>query len=460
MTEVENVEPSVPPDPLQSMTLTQFAGELRSGEFKAEHITSAYLQRIAELDGKIGAFRNVAGDRALAAARGIDALLEAGTDLGPLMGVPIAVKEIFATNGFPFGAGTELDLRPITPPQGEFMQNLRRAGCVILGTTATTEFAAATINLKKPMPWNPVDPQTKRVCGGSSHGSAAAMSAGLCAFSVGSDTGGSVRLPAALCGVFGYKSTAGLWPTAGVFSLSPTMDSIGIFTRFAEDAALVFATLAKDNMADLPRATALRVGKPRTHFFEQLDAPVRLSVEVALGKLRAAGAEIVDIEVPDIEASMPGFTQLLFADFVSVMGHERLRAGHATMDPVPWARIETSFGVEAETLVALRQRQRQAVSLACDMMSGVDALVTPTTPFCACPVDEVGTLEKASAWNLRSGRNTRPGNYFGQCGTTIPIQQGSDLPIGLQIICRPGADSQLLAISRTIEAIVGSKSHH
>ena len=170
------------------------------------------------------------------------------------MGVPIAIKEIFSIKGLPYGAGTDLDLNEITPPQGPFIQKLKRAGCVILGTTRTTEFAAATINVKKPMPWNPADEHIKRVCGGSSHGSAAALRAGLCAFSVGSDTGGSVRLPAALCGVFGFKSTAGVWPTEGVFCLSPTLDSVGVFTRSADDAALIFSALGNGVVAEVPRA--------------------------------------------------------------------------------------------------------------------------------------------------------------------------------------------------------------
>jgi len=447
----------LPADPLDGLGLQEFGVRLRRGELSAEGITRAYLDRIRLRDPKIGAFAAVVPREAIDAARGVDALLRAGTDLGPLMGVPIAVKEIFSIKGLPYGAGTDLDLTGITPPQGPFIQKLKRAGCVILGTTRTTEFAAATINVSKPMPWNPADEHIKRVCGGSSHGSAAALRAGLCAFSVGSDTGGSVRLPAALCGVFGFKSTAGVWPTEGVFSLAPTLDSVGVFTCSADDAALIFSVLGDGVAAEVPRARALRLGKPKTYVFDQLDDAVSRSVAAALEKLDGEGVEIVDVDIPDVDAAMAVFGKLLFAEFVAVMGKSRLQAGQSTIDSVPWARIQAGFGIEAEALAAAQRAQRNAVAVAQEMMGGIDALVYPTAPFAPCPAAEVQMLDAALAWNLRAGRLTRPGNFFGQCGTSIPLQAEDGLPVGLQILCNPGADARLLAISRTVESIVGSR---
>lgn len=447
----------LPGDPLNALGLRDFAVRFRCGELSAETVTRTYLERIRLRDPKIGAFATVVGQEAIDAARGIDALLRAGTDLGPLMGLPIAIKEIFSIKGLPYGAGTELDLSEMKPAEGSFVQKLKRAGCIILGTTRTTEFAAATININKPMPWNPADEHIKRVCGGSSHGSAAALRAGLCAFSVGSDTGGSVRLPAALCGVFGYKSTAGVWPTEGVFNLSPTLDSLGIFTRSADDATLVFSALDADAAPEAPRTRALRLGKPKTYFFDQLDSAVRKTVMAALDKLKSEGVEVVDIETPDVDAAMAVFVKLLFGEFVAAMGSNRLKSGRATIDPVPWARIEAGFGTDAESLVTAQRAQRAAIIAAQSLMNGLDALVYPTAPFVACPTAEVQTLQAATAWNLRAGRLTRPGNYFGQCGTSIPLQSDTGLPVGLQIICNPNTDARLLAISRTVESIIGSR---
>lgn len=447
----------ISPDPFNGLGLRNYAEKLRRGDIVAEGAATAYLARIAQLDEKIGAFRTVMAQRALDAARGVDSLLRAGTDLGPLMGVPVAVKEIFAGDGLLVGANSELDIDFLSLAEGPFIQKLRRAGCVILGSTKTTEFAAATINVDRDMPWNPADDTVRRVCGGSSHGSAAAMRAGMCAFSIGSDTGGSVRLPAALCGIFGYKSSVGIWPTDGVFPLSPSMDSIGVFTRSAGDAALIFATLEAQAAPLPPEPRKLRLGRPRQYFFDNCDPAVLAAVEKAIARLRAAGVTIVDVDMPDIAAAMPVFTQLLFGEFVARIGRERLEAAAATIDRVPWGRIKGAMDITPAMLADLQRQQKQAVATGL-LPDGIDALLSPTAPFQPCPLSEADTLETATAWNIRAGRYTRPGNFYGLCGTTIPIEEKGDLPIGLQLMGRQGADAALLAVSQTVEPIAGNRA--
>ncbi|MCP4249164.1 MAG: amidase, partial [bacterium] len=176
------------------------------------------LARIEALEPRLGAFEYVAAEQALSTARALDELLAAGTDLGPLMGVPVAIKDLFAVDGMPTAAASNLDVTEVIGPEGDFVKTLKRAGCVILGKTKTDEFALGTLgfNPKRGTPWNPWDAKTHRAPGGSSSGSAVAAVAGLCAFAIGTDTGGSVRGPAAFCGAFGLKSTVGLWPTNGM----------------------------------------------------------------------------------------------------------------------------------------------------------------------------------------------------------------------------------------------------
>src|SRR5262249_24931221 len=159
---------------------------------------------------------------------------------------PIAVKDVFAVAGMPTSAGSRLDVADLVGSEGTFVKRLKQAGCVILGKTKTVELAygAAGINTIRGTPWNPWHPTVHRVPGGASSGSAVAVAAGLCAFATGTDTGGSVRLPAAFCGVFVLKTTAGLWPCDGVLPLSPALDSIGLLTRSAADASFAFAALA------------------------------------------------------------------------------------------------------------------------------------------------------------------------------------------------------------------------
>src|SRR6185437_6623249 len=181
---------NLPADPLDAITLEEFGRRLRSGRMTCESATRAYVERIG--------------------------LLASGTDLGPLMGVPVAIKDLFTVDGMPRPrCGSDVDISDLVPPEGEFVRRLKRAGCVILGKTRMTEFAFGLVNVAHPTPWNPVDSQVHRMPGGSSGGSAAALAAGMCAFSIGSDTGGSVRHPAAMCALFGYKATSGMWPTDG-----------------------------------------------------------------------------------------------------------------------------------------------------------------------------------------------------------------------------------------------------
>ncbi len=221
---------TLPADPLADGGITAFGRRLRQGEISAELATNSYLQRIETLEPRLQAFEHVAAEEALAAAQAIDRLLAAGTDLGPLMGVPVAIKDLFAVEGMPTTAGSNIDVIDIIGPEGSFVKNLKRAGCVILGKTKTVEFAlgAAGTNRVRGTPRNPWDAKVFRVPGGSSSGSAVAVATGMCGFAIGSDTGGSVRIPAALCGTIGLKTTVGLWPLDGVFPLAPSFDTIGL----------------------------------------------------------------------------------------------------------------------------------------------------------------------------------------------------------------------------------------
>ena len=203
----------LPPDPLAN-GIADFGAQLRAGKVTSENVTADYLRRIECLEPRLESFEQVDGDGALATARALDALLVAGTDLGPLMGVPVALKDIIAADGMPVTAGSNLDVSDLIGPEGRFVKELRRAGCVILGKTKTVEFAmgGAGTNYRRGTPWNPWDAEVPRAPGGSSSGSAVAMAAGLCGFSIGSDTGGSVRGPAGFCGVLGIRPTSGTWP--------------------------------------------------------------------------------------------------------------------------------------------------------------------------------------------------------------------------------------------------------
>jgi aspartyl-tRNA(Asn)/glutamyl-tRNA(Gln) amidotransferase subunit A len=430
----------------------EFSSKLSRGEIAVERVTRELLGKIHGSE-RLDAFTAVDAERALSVAKGIDALVAGGTTLGPLAGLPIAVKDLYSVEGLPTNAGSRLDVSDLVPPEGPFIRRLKRAGCVILGKTRTTEFAMGGFNLTHPLPWNPCDAQTKRMTGGSSHGSAVALAAGLCAFSLGSDTGGSVRQPAALTGVFGYKASASRWPLEGVFPMCPQMDSLGIFTRTAADAAWAFAGI-EDCPVPEPRPLAgLRLAVPRNHFLDECEPAVQAAFERTLTRLSAGGARLFDIAVPEAKEIDEVFAAMVPADVVAFLGRKRFLEGREAIDPVPRARAEAALELPATEYLRLAHRQRELVRLTTARMADCDAWLSPTVPTLPAPVAQFDTVEKVAAWNRRNTHYTRPGNLFGQCGVSIPLP-GAELPIGLQVCCADGRDAQLLALARGIEDVL------
>ena len=446
-----------PPDPLRPGGIQGFTKRLRAGKVTAEAVTGAYLERIEALDSRLGAYEYVARESALAQARALDGLLASGIDLGPLMGVPVAVKDLFAVEGMPTTAGSNLDVTGLVGSEGRFVGMLRRAGCVILGKTKTVEFAmgGTGINLVRGTPWNPWDAHTRRVPGGSSSGSAVAAAAGLCAFAIGSDTGGSVRLPA-YCGIFALKTTKGRWPTDGVASLSRTLDTVGPITKSASDAAVVFGALAgvPTPVAAVPRG--VRLGKPATLFFEDLDDDVGRCVDAALTALAVAGAEIVDCELPETALHMDSVQALIAAEFIGAFGRERFEASRADMDPDVWARLQPGLDLTADAYIRLLWRHREHCQNAPQWMEGLDGWVAPTNPTVAMPLADLEEPAGSGRYWDRLGRNTNPANFMGLCATSSPIQQlGSALPVGLQVMCRGDEESRALSIALWFEELFG-----
>jgi aspartyl-tRNA(Asn)/glutamyl-tRNA(Gln) amidotransferase subunit A len=446
------------PDPLEPGGIESFAARFRGGAITAEAATSAYLERIEALDGNLGAFEFVAAEQALATARAMDSLLAAGVDLGPLMGVPGAIKDLFAVEGTPATAGSNLDVADIIGPEGSFVKTLKRAGCVILGKTKTVEFAfgGTGINDSRGTPWNPWDADTHRIPGGSSSGSAVAVAAGMCAFAIGSDTGGSVRVPSALCGTFGLKTTVGLWPLDGVFPLCPTLDTIGPLTKSAADAAIVYGAVMGGAAPQPVSLRGVRLGKPETLFYEDLDPAVEVCMASALAALEQAGAEIVPMDVPEAAERGFVFPALLAVEFIAALGRQRYLDSRGTIDPVVWGRAACGLDITGTEITHILWRLKELSRIAVERMQGLDGWITPTVAVPAPTVAQFTDFEASQRLAGQVLRNTHPGNMFGLCATTLPIQAfGSALPVGLQILCPPRQEAHALALSRAIEGLVG-----
>ncbi len=448
----------VTPDPLESCGIERFGARLRAGEVSAEDVTRAYLARIAAYDPGIGAFEFVADESALDSARAMDALLASGTDLGPLMGVPVAIKDIFAVDGMPTHAGTLLGVSDLIGGEGSFVRSLRRAGCVILGKTRTVEFALGITGVSRPRgtPWNPWDSQVQRLTGGSSSGSAAAVAAGLCAFAIGSDTGGSVRVPAALCGVAGLKTSWGLWPLDGVFPLAPHLDTIGYLARSAADIELIHHVLAEDAGADRSGTLdGLHLGLP-DYCLQGLAPEVQAAFEAACATLEKNGARLTEVAVPQAAEREAYFPAVLPACLVAGLGKERYEAGHDRMDPIVGARSARGLKEPAWNVLRLEARRALAVQRAAALLRSVDAWICPSAVLTAPPVADLDDVERALEVTFRMGQNSQPMNYFGLCGATVPlpVPTGS-LPVGLQVVCGAGEDAKAAGLARRIGALVG-----
>jgi aspartyl-tRNA(Asn)/glutamyl-tRNA(Gln) amidotransferase subunit A len=308
------------------------------------------------------------------------------------------------------------------------------------------------------MPWNPWDLETKRIPGGSSSGSGVATAAGLCGFALGSDTGGSIRIPASFCGLSGLKTSIGLIPTDGVFPLSPTLDTVGVLCRSAEDSAIVHAATTGIPVPEAVSPDTLRLGLLREFFFEDLDPEVEACMDKALRALVEAGISIVELDksdLPDPTERETIFPPIVGTEILASLGVDRFKAGRNGMDSVTAARASVGLDVSAIDYALALRRHEKLKKLADEAVRPLDGLIAPTTAMVALPAEALKEKE-GGARGLAASRNTQPGNLWGMCGISIPIQQfGSALPIGLQVLCRRGMDAHALSIALAIEGIVG-----
>lgn len=446
-------------DPFEN-GLSAFGVDLRAGRVSIEQAVLYYLQRIERFNPKLDAYQVVDADGALKTAQALDLLLASGNDLGPLMGIPIGVKDIITVDGLPVTNGSLHPTAHLNGDEGSIVKKLRRLGCVILGKTKTVEFAlgATGVNEARGTPWNPRDLQTHRLPGGSSSGSAVAVAAGMCAFALGTDTGGSVRIPACYNGLFGHKTSLGLWPTDGVFPLSATLDSIGPLCRTVADASLVHESINTDQQVTSVSLNGLRFARPAPVFFDELDEEVAACFGTVVRLLEKEGVEFVDIELPESLERNQVFAPIVGAELISSLSVDEFAKARPKMDSVTSARAAIGLGVSAVDYLIAKNRHEQLKQLAAATFDNVDAWVSPTVPMLPMPVEDLQNDEMAQR-ALLSSRNTQLGNLYGLCASTLPVQQLAvpecRLPVGFQLMMPSNSDSRLLGISHAIEDIIG-----
>jgi aspartyl-tRNA(Asn)/glutamyl-tRNA(Gln) amidotransferase subunit A len=454
---------------LPGLTIARAMQALRTREVSPLELTEAYLARIGALDPRVNAYITVTAERARADARRATDELQAGRARGPLHGIPIALKDLYETAGIRTTAGAKIHADHVPAEDCTVARRLREAGTILLGKLNTHEYAygvttnnphfGATHN-----PWS-----LEHIPGGSSGGSGAAIAAGLATATMGTDTGGSIRMPASLCGVVGLKPTYGRVSKAGVFPLSYLFDHAGPLTRTVEDAALVLNAVAgydpvdpttvRIPVEDYTAALAggvrgLRIGVPRPFFFAQLDDEVAAAVERALGQLRTLGAEMRDVEITGVDGGMAATFGLVLAEAQAI--HADALRTRPTDIGADVREILLNVTPDVPLLMgALRARDALTLSMRVALES-VDLLVTPTTPVVAPRIGQetvrYGGVEESILMAMI--RCTAPFNASGLPALSLPCGfTRAGLPIGLQLVGRPFDESTVLRAGHAYEQV-------
>jgi aspartyl-tRNA(Asn)/glutamyl-tRNA(Gln) amidotransferase subunit A len=450
------------PEDLCLLTLTDAGALLRARSLSPLELTQACLRRIERLNPRLNAFITVTAESALEQARAAEDEISRGLYRGPLHGMPLALKDLIDTAGVATTAASALFKNRVPKADAEVVRRLKQAGAVLLGKLNLHEFAYGGSGLISYFgvvrnPWAP-----EHIAGGSSSGAAAAVAAGLCFGALGTDTAGSIRLPAACCGIVGFKPTYGLVSTRGVVPLASSYDHAGPMARSVRDAALLLQAIAGYDPQDLAsrelpapdyaaeisnHSRSLRAGILRQFFFEDLDAEVVAAINNALQVLETLVAELSDASIPvDTDRTVQAAEAYAYhAAFVAEHPH--------LYQPETLRRIRSGEEITAAAYIEKRRELEQMRSAARDLFAGCDLLVTPTVPLPAPAIAELqANPDELRKRELVLLRNTRPFNVLGLPAISVPCGfTAAGLPIGLQIAGPPAGEALVLRLAQAYE---------
>jgi aspartyl-tRNA(Asn)/glutamyl-tRNA(Gln) amidotransferase subunit A len=482
---------------LTKKTAAELAAAIAAGEASAVEVTQAHLDRIGAVDGEVKAFLHVAADEALAQARAVDRQRAAGEPLGALAGVPVAVKDLFTTVGMPTTCGSKILEGWVPPYESTVTGRLRRAGAVLIGKTNMDEFAmgSSTENSGFWTSHNPWD--LSKVPGGSSGGSAAAVAAYEAPLALGTDTGGSIRQPAAVCGIVGTKPTYGGNSRYGVVAFASSLDTPGPFGRTVLDAALLHEVMSGHDPCDSTSIDApvppvveaarhgdvagLRIGIVSEFSGEGYQPGVMTRFTEAVGLLESLGAKVTEISCPHFKYALPAYYLIAPSEVSSNLARfdgmrYGLRAGGGSAEEVMAASREAGFGAEAKRRIMLgtyalssgyydayygkAQQVRTLIIRDFDnAFNQVDVLISPPTPTTAFPIGE--RADDPMAMYL-ADLCTIPSNLAGNAAISVPIGLAPEdgLPVGLQVMAPPLADDRLYRVAAAVEAAFTERWGH
>ncbi|MFZ0703839.1 MAG: amidase [Candidatus Acidiferrales bacterium] len=449
-------------------TIAEAAAQLRRGKLSPVELTQAALLRIEKLNPRLNAFITITAERALRDAKSAEREMQGGKYRGLLHGIPITLKDNIWTRGIGTTAGSKI-LKDFVPAvDAGVAKRLRNAGAVLLGKTNLHEFAYG-ITTENPHygatrnPWN-----TERIPGGSSGGSAAALATGIGFGSVGTDTGGSIRIPAALCGIVGLKPTFGRVSCDGIVPLAVTLDHAGPIARSVVDVAIVLDTIAAKQEADgnfhrMLRAgggmkktcAKLRLGWPREYFFKRVEGEVKRAVEKAVGEFEKMGARMEEVSLPHIEDSIEPSTQIALAEALEYhesQGYFPARAADYGEDVRK--RLQMGNAIRAVDYLKAQQARKRVREDFRAAFERVDAIVAPTTPIAAPRLGQDSTTIGGESESVRGAlvRMNRPANFTGFPAISIPCGfTRNGLPIGMALHGPKWGEAKLLRIAFAYE---------
>jgi aspartyl-tRNA(Asn)/glutamyl-tRNA(Gln) amidotransferase subunit A len=450
-------------DHLVQLTIAEAARSFQAGELSPVEITRACLERIEALEPKLNAFVTLLPETALAEARAAERRLGGGKRLGLLDGIPFAIKDLYETKGIRTTAGSKILADHVPSEDATCVRRLREQGVVLLGKLNMHEWAFGATNAVSHFgpthnPW-----ALDRITGGSSGGSAAALAASLCLGSLGSDTGGSIRMPASMCGIVGLKPTFGRVSKQGVVPLSGSLDHAGPMTRSVEDAAIVLQAIAGPDpndptTVDLPvpdyraalsgEVQGLRIGLPEKEMLSGLDKEVEASFRQALKTLVGLGASLVEVEIPSLQQA-PAIWMAVAGSEAAAFHRRNLKERPEDFSKQVRARLQLGLRLRAVDYLDGLDRQRQLRAEIERQYEKIDLLATPTMAFTAVRIeDEL----RATGREVNFHRLTCPFNLTGQPAISLPCGFNSQgLPIGLQIVGRPFDEETVLRVAHAYE---------
>ncbi len=443
-------------------SILEVARALHAGDLTSRSLLEQALARAEDQDGE-GArvFIRLYREASRAQAETYDNLRSVGIAPSPLAGIPISVKDLFDVAGERTLAGSVV-LKDAPPAEQDaaVVRRLRAAGAVIIGRTNMTEFAYSGVGLNPHYgtPRNPYDRATRRIPGGSSSGAAVSVTDGMAVAGIGTDTGGSVRIPAALCGITGFKPTARRIPLDGAFPLSTHLDSIGPLAPSVSCCAILDAVMAGEDPVVPPLLSlkGLRLAVPQCYVLDPMDQTVATTFSSALTRLSEAGAQVLEIPFTELE-ELPAINAkggLLAAESYAIHRHLIAKA-EDKYDPRVLTRIRRGADMDAAEYIQLLKSRKELIRRAATVTEPVDALLMPTVPQIAPPIAALEADDgKYFHMNALMLRNPAVANFFDWCALSVPCHAPGEPPVGLMLMGEHGADRRLLSIGLAVESIL------